>query len=61
MYTDPRTHEQFLHNSLILVKALHAVNLDMDIKVDDFILAALIDINIFIFTFYIVVLHKKLR
>uniref|UniRef100_A0A8U7MMM3 Cilia and flagella associated protein 47 n=1 Tax=Corvus moneduloides TaxID=1196302 RepID=A0A8U7MMM3_CORMO len=35
MYTDPRTHEQFLHNSLILVKALHAINLDMDIKATD--------------------------
>ncbi|NXQ30849.1 CFA47 protein, partial [Alaudala cheleensis] len=33
MYTNPRTHEQFLHNSLILVKAMHAVNLDVDIKV----------------------------
>ncbi|NXA70181.1 CFA47 protein, partial [Mohoua ochrocephala] len=33
MYTDPRTHEQLLHNALILVKALHAVHLDMDIKV----------------------------
>ncbi|NXH92925.1 CFA47 protein, partial [Edolisoma coerulescens] len=33
MYTDPRTHEQFVHNSLILVKALHAVSLGIDIKV----------------------------
>ncbi|NWW79211.1 CFA47 protein, partial [Climacteris rufus] len=33
MYTNPRTHEQFLHNSLILVEALHAVSLDIDIKV----------------------------
>ncbi|NXA84636.1 CFA47 protein, partial [Thryothorus ludovicianus] len=33
MYTNPRTHEQFLHNSLILVNALHAINLDIDIKV----------------------------
>ncbi|NXU12750.1 CFA47 protein, partial [Pardalotus punctatus] len=33
MYTDPRTHEQFLHNCLILVKALRAVNLNMGIKV----------------------------
>ncbi|NWU30988.1 CFA47 protein, partial [Dyaphorophyia castanea] len=33
MYTDPRTHEQFLHNCLIVVKALHAVNLEIDIKV----------------------------
>ncbi|NWW09865.1 CFA47 protein, partial [Oreocharis arfaki] len=33
MYTDPRTHEQFLHNSLILVKALHAVSLNIDVKV----------------------------
>ncbi|NXY04818.1 CFA47 protein, partial [Pteruthius melanotis] len=33
MYTDPRTHEQFLHNCLILVNALHAVNLNIDIKV----------------------------
>ncbi|NWW21493.1 CFA47 protein, partial [Falcunculus frontatus] len=33
MYTDPTTHEQFLHNSLILVKALHVVNLEIDIKV----------------------------
>ncbi|NXQ05445.1 CFA47 protein, partial [Vidua macroura] len=33
MYTNPRTHEQFMHNSLILVKALRAISLDMDIKV----------------------------
>ncbi|NXO89573.1 CFA47 protein, partial [Certhia brachydactyla] len=33
MYTNPTTHEQFLHNSLILVNALHAINLDIDIKV----------------------------
>ncbi|NXM50371.1 CFA47 protein, partial [Gymnorhina tibicen] len=33
MYTDPRTHEQLLHNCLILVKALHAVNLGIDVKV----------------------------
>ncbi|NXK65252.1 CFA47 protein, partial [Sylvietta virens] len=33
MYTNPGTHEQFLHNSLILVKALHAINLDIDVKV----------------------------
>ncbi|NXI03007.1 CFA47 protein, partial [Pachycephala philippinensis] len=33
MYTDPRTHEQFLHNCLILVKALRAINLNIDIKV----------------------------
>ncbi|NXE93669.1 CFA47 protein, partial [Menura novaehollandiae] len=33
MYTDPRTHEQFLHNCLIVVKAMHAVHLDINIKV----------------------------
>ncbi|NXI18592.1 CFA47 protein, partial [Irena cyanogastra] len=33
MYTNASTHEQFLHNSLILVKAMHAIKLDMDIKV----------------------------
>ncbi|NXH40570.1 CFA47 protein, partial [Dicaeum eximium] len=33
MYTDPKTNEEFLHNSLILVKALHAISLDIDIKV----------------------------
>ncbi|NXB24619.1 CFA47 protein, partial [Rhagologus leucostigma] len=33
MYTDPRTHEQLLHNCLMLVKALRAVNLEIDIKV----------------------------
>ncbi|NWU11912.1 CFA47 protein, partial [Cephalopterus ornatus] len=33
MYTNPRTYQQFLHNSLILVKAMHAVNLNIDIKV----------------------------
>ncbi|NXP15226.1 CFA47 protein, partial [Thinocorus orbignyianus] len=33
MYTNPRTHEQFLHNSLILVDAMHAVSLAIDIKV----------------------------
>ncbi|NXI44897.1 CFA47 protein, partial [Galbula dea] len=33
MYTNPRTPEQFLHNSLILVSAMHAVSLVLDIKV----------------------------
>ncbi|NXR80154.1 CFA47 protein, partial [Pycnonotus jocosus] len=33
MYTNPRTHEQLLHNSLVLVKALHSIHLDVDIKV----------------------------
>ncbi|NXJ63901.1 CFA47 protein, partial [Rostratula benghalensis] len=33
MYTNPRTHEQFLHNCLILVDAMHAVYLAIDIKV----------------------------
>ncbi|NXP36073.1 CFA47 protein, partial [Leiothrix lutea] len=33
MYTNPRTQEQLLHNSLILVKALHSINLDIDVKV----------------------------
>ncbi|NXV69943.1 CFA47 protein, partial [Molothrus ater] len=33
MYTNPRTHEQFLHNALIFVKALHTINMDLDIKV----------------------------
>ncbi|NXF67110.1 CFA47 protein, partial [Ciccaba nigrolineata] len=33
MYTSPRTHEQFLHNCLILVNAMHAVSLAIDIKV----------------------------
>ncbi|NWV14566.1 CFA47 protein, partial [Ptilonorhynchus violaceus] len=33
MYTNARTHEQFLHNCLIFVKALHSVHLDIDIKV----------------------------
>ncbi|XP_063249073.1 cilia- and flagella-associated protein 47 isoform X2 [Prinia subflava] len=35
MYTKPRTHEQFLHNSLTLVKALHAISLDIDVKAMD--------------------------
>ncbi|XP_066033096.1 cilia- and flagella-associated protein 47 [Chamaea fasciata] len=35
MYTNPRTQEQLLHNSLILVKALHSINLDIDIKATD--------------------------
>ncbi|XP_023779114.1 cilia- and flagella-associated protein 47 [Cyanistes caeruleus] len=35
MYTNPKTYEQFLHNSLILVKALHAISLDLDIKATD--------------------------
>ncbi|XP_064263439.1 cilia- and flagella-associated protein 47 isoform X3 [Passer domesticus] len=35
MYTNPRTREQFLHNALILVKALHTINLDMDTKATD--------------------------
>ncbi|NWQ98541.1 CFA47 protein, partial [Burhinus bistriatus] len=33
MYTNPRTPEQFLHNCLILVNAMHAVSLAIDIKV----------------------------
>ncbi|NXL84914.1 CFA47 protein, partial [Alectura lathami] len=33
MYTMPRTPAQFLHNCLILVDAMHAVSLTMDIKV----------------------------
>ncbi|NXS74549.1 CFA47 protein, partial [Pandion haliaetus] len=33
MYTTPRTPEQFLHNCLILVNAMHAVSLAIDIKV----------------------------
>ncbi|NWI88408.1 CFA47 protein, partial [Pitta sordida] len=33
MYTSPRTRQQFLHNSLILVKAMRAVSLNIDIKV----------------------------
>ncbi|PKU37726.1 hypothetical protein llap_11971 [Limosa lapponica baueri] len=35
MYTNPRIHEQFLHNCLILVDAMHAVNLSIDIKATD--------------------------
>ncbi|XP_074672980.1 cilia- and flagella-associated protein 47 [Strix aluco] len=35
MYTSPRTHEQFLHNCLILVNAMHAVSLAIDIKATD--------------------------
>ncbi|XP_074785727.1 cilia- and flagella-associated protein 47 [Athene noctua] len=35
MYTNPRTHEQFLHNCLILVNAMHAVSLAIDIKATD--------------------------
>ncbi|NXW33413.1 CFA47 protein, partial [Phaetusa simplex] len=33
MYTNPKSHEQFLHNCLILVNAMHAVSLAIDIKV----------------------------
>ncbi|KFP78304.1 Calponin homology domain-containing protein 2, partial [Acanthisitta chloris] len=33
MYTSPRTHEQFLHNCLILVNAMQAVGLAIGIKV----------------------------
>ncbi|KFQ75443.1 Calponin homology domain-containing protein 2, partial [Phaethon lepturus] len=33
MYTNPRTPEQFLHNGLILVNAMHAVSLAIDLKV----------------------------
>ncbi|KFO94065.1 Calponin homology domain-containing protein 2, partial [Buceros rhinoceros silvestris] len=33
MYTNPRTPEQFLHNCLILVSAMHTVGLAIDIKV----------------------------
>uniref|UniRef100_A0A8C3RG16 Calponin-homology (CH) domain-containing protein n=1 Tax=Cyanoderma ruficeps TaxID=181631 RepID=A0A8C3RG16_9PASS len=60
MYTNPRTQEQLLHNSLILVKALHSINLDIDVKVGDYILAALMHINIFILIFCIVVWHIQL-
>ncbi|XP_057901557.1 cilia- and flagella-associated protein 47 [Melospiza georgiana] len=35
MYTNPITHEQFMHNALILVKALHTINMDLDIKAID--------------------------
>ncbi|XP_077637788.1 cilia- and flagella-associated protein 47 [Lonchura striata] len=35
MYTNPRTQEQFFHNSLVLVKALHAINLDMGVNATD--------------------------
>ncbi|XP_072708577.1 cilia- and flagella-associated protein 47 [Ciconia boyciana] len=35
MYTNPRTPEQFLHNCLILVNAMHAVSLAIDIKATD--------------------------
>ncbi|NWU94576.1 CFA47 protein, partial [Upupa epops] len=33
MYTNPRTPEEFLHNALIVVSALHAVRLAVDVKV----------------------------
>lgn len=46
MYTNPRTPEQFLHNGLILVNAMHTVGLAIDIKVSDFIPAVLIDFKI---------------
>uniref|UniRef100_A0A8C6JGH3 Cilia- and flagella-associated protein 47 domain-containing protein n=1 Tax=Melopsittacus undulatus TaxID=13146 RepID=A0A8C6JGH3_MELUD len=39
MYTKPKTPEQFLHNSLILVDAMRAISLAIDIKVNDFVLA----------------------
>ncbi|XP_066477404.1 cilia- and flagella-associated protein 47 [Tiliqua scincoides] len=35
MYTHPETPEQYLHNSLILVNAFHAINLDIDIVAAD--------------------------
>ncbi|XP_027672760.2 cilia- and flagella-associated protein 47 [Falco cherrug] len=35
MYTNPRTPEQFLHNCLILVNAMHVVSLAIDIKAAD--------------------------
>ncbi|XP_040516248.1 cilia- and flagella-associated protein 47 isoform X2 [Gallus gallus] len=35
MYTYPRTPMQFLHNCLILVNAMHAVSLTIDIKATD--------------------------
>lgn len=53
MYTNARTHEQFLHNALILVKALHTINMDLDIKVGDFI--------VFYFDLCMVVLDIQLR
>ncbi|NXO03562.1 CFA47 protein, partial [Rhinopomastus cyanomelas] len=33
MYTNPKTPEEFLHNCFILVNAMHAVSLAIDIKV----------------------------
>ncbi|XP_021263655.1 cilia- and flagella-associated protein 47 isoform X2 [Numida meleagris] len=35
MYTNPRTSAQFLHNCLILVNAMHAVSLTIDVKATD--------------------------
>lgn len=58
MYTKPRTPEQFLHNSLILVNAMHAVSLAIHIEVNDFILAVLI--YFFFFSFMIVILYIRL-
>ncbi|OXB79725.1 UNVERIFIED_CONTAM: hypothetical protein H355_010193 [Colinus virginianus] len=37
MYTNPRTPAQLLHNCLILVNAMHAVSLTLDIKVNIFV------------------------
>lgn len=60
MYTKPRTPEQFLHNALILVNAMRAVSLAIDIEVNDFILAVLTYIYIFFYDINIV--HQiKLR
>lgn len=61
MYTNAKTPAQFLHNCLILVNAMHAVNLTIDIKVNDFTIFTHILCFIFNFflTFIIAILYIK--
>uniref|UniRef100_A0A8B9DHN1 Calponin-homology (CH) domain-containing protein n=1 Tax=Anser cygnoides TaxID=8845 RepID=A0A8B9DHN1_ANSCY len=54
MYTNAKTPAQFLHNCLILVNAMHAVNLTIDIKVNNFMPSLLVYFVLFLifFNFY---------
>ncbi|XP_075446373.1 cilia- and flagella-associated protein 47 isoform X3 [Ascaphus truei] len=55
MYTNPETPEECLHNCLILVNALRAINLDIDIQATD-----ICDPNPVMMLMLCVYLHEKL-
>ncbi|KAM8977297.1 LOW QUALITY PROTEIN: cilia- and flagella-associated protein 47 [Pelodytes ibericus] len=55
MYTNPERPEECLHNCLILVNALHAINLDIDIQATD-----ICDPNPVMMLMLCVYLHEKL-